>query len=131
MNLNDHLEWRYATKKFNTEKNVSEEDLQEVLRSVQLSPSSYGLQLFKVLVISNKELREKLKAASWGQPQITDASYLIVFCNYTQYDPQQIDDYIQRKAQTQSIFLNDLEGYANLMKEKLSSIKSFYEFLYL
>ncbi|EDP94842.1 NAD(P)H-dependent oxidoreductase [Kordia algicida OT-1] len=122
MNLNDHLQWRYATKKFNKEKKVSEETLQEILHSVQLSPSSYGLQLFKVLVISNDEVREKLKLVSMGQSQITDASHLIVFCNFTNYDSQQIDDYLELKAQTQSIILKDLEAYGNVMKDNVGAM---------
>ena len=60
------LNWRYATKKFNTEKQISDEDLNTLLEAIRLSPSSYGLQPYHVFIIKDKELREKLKTASWG-----------------------------------------------------------------
>ncbi|WP_317124776.1 nitroreductase family protein [Maribacter vaceletii] len=61
MNLINNLEWRYATKKFDTSKKVSTENLEIIKKAIQLSASSYGLQLYKVFVIENQELRENLK----------------------------------------------------------------------
>jgi nitroreductase len=83
MNLLKHLKWRYATKHFDISKKVSVESLDKVKEAIRLSPSSYGLQPYKVLIIENQEIREKLKPVSWDQAQITEASHLIVFCNYT------------------------------------------------
>ena len=97
MDFIKNLEWRYATKKFDTQKKVSTEDLEKIKEAIQLSASSYGLQLYKVLIIEDQATREKLKPASWGQPQITDASHLLVFCNYAKVSDDQIDEFIELK----------------------------------
>ena len=83
MELLKNLRWRYATKKFEPSKKVSTNNLERLKEAVQLSVSSYGLQLYKVLIIENSDIREQLKPVSWNQGQITDASHLFVFCNYT------------------------------------------------
>ncbi|WP_297796049.1 NAD(P)H-dependent oxidoreductase [uncultured Eudoraea sp.] len=115
----DNLNWRYATKKFDSEKEISEEDLNTLLEAIRLSPSSYGLQPYHVIVIKNKGLREKLKSASWGQSQITDASHLIVFANNTSFDADLIDRYLTNVSQTREIELNNLQQYGDFMKSKL------------
>ncbi len=122
MNLIENLKWRYATKKFDTSKKVSESDLAKLKEAIQLSASSYGLQLYKVLIIENDQIKEKLKPASWEQSQITEASHLFIFCNYTKVIDKNIDDYISLKSKTQNINVKDLEGYADFMKNTIGSI---------
>ncbi|WP_350291166.1 NAD(P)H-dependent oxidoreductase [uncultured Croceitalea sp.] len=111
--------WRYATKKFDSTKKVSEEDFKLLMESVRLSASSYGLQPYKVLVISNKEIRENLKPVSWGQSQITDASHLIVLANQIDFGSELVDDYISNVAETRNIPLDGLQQYGDFMKSKL------------
>lgn len=120
MKLIDNLKWRYATKKFNPYKKVTDDDLQKLKEAIQLSASSYGLQHYKVLIIEDKKTREALKTASWNQEQITDCSHLFVFCNYSTIKDANIDDYIRLKAKTQSIDLESIKGYGGFMKEKLA-----------
>ena len=120
MELIENLKWRYATKKFDPVKKVNPEDLEKIKEAIQLSASSYGLQLYKILMIEDKALRERLKPASWGQSQITDASHLLVFCNYSVVRDEHIDTYLELKAQTQGTNLNDLNGYGDFMKKKLA-----------
>jgi len=122
MNLIKNLEWRYATKKFDPSQKVNNSDLEKLQRAVQLSASSYGLQLYKILVIEDPELRERLKAASWNQSQITDASHLFVFCNYTDRSEEHIDDYMQLVSDTQGTPVEDLKGYADFIKQSLSGM---------
>ena len=74
----ENQNWRYATKKFDATKKVSEEDLEHFKRSNSfISSSSYGLQPYKVIIVENPELRAQLQPASWGQTQIVDASHLL------------------------------------------------------
>ena len=103
MKLLEGLKWRYATKKFDNTKKISDTELEKLKEAIQLSASSYGLQLYKVLIIENNELREKIKPAAWGQGQITDASHLFIFCNFTDVTRDSIDDYMNLKAKTQGI----------------------------
>lgn len=119
MQLTRNLKWRYATKKFDPAKKVSPENLQKIKEAIRLSASSYGLQLYKVFIIEDRELREKLQEASWGQSQITDASHLIVFCNYTKANRSQVDKYINLRADIQGIPSEDLKGYGDFMVRKL------------
>lgn len=112
--------WRYATKKFDQNKKVTTTDLELLKQAIQLSVSSYGLQLYKVLIIENEELRTKLKPASWNQSQITDASHLFVFCNYTKVKPHDLDEYVNLTAKTRHLKKEDLQGYGDFMKMKLS-----------
>ncbi len=122
MKLIDDLKWRYATKQFDKTKKIPDEEMKQLMEVVRLSPSSYGLQLYKVLIIEDTEIREKLKAASWNQNQITDSSTLIVFCNYKDVSESHIDEFIRLKCETESQDLNKLRGYADFMKSKVSGM---------
>lgn len=121
MDLINHLKWRYATKKYDTSKKVSSEDISKIKEAINLAPTSYGLQLFKVLDIQDKAIRERLKPASWNQSQITDASHLFVFCSYTDAGGTEVNAYMQRKAEVQGLDLKDLKGYGDFVKGALAS----------
>lgn len=73
------LNWRFATKKFDTTKKVSGEDIQKIKDAILLSPSSFGIQPFRVVVIENQNLKQELKDASLGNSQVADCSHLFVF----------------------------------------------------
>lgn len=75
----DKLNWRYATKKFDATKKVDDATLERILEAIRLAPTSSGLQPFEVLIVSNPELRAKIREVGWNQAQITDASHLLVF----------------------------------------------------
>ena len=118
----DKLNWRYATKKFDSSKKIEKENLNTLLEATRLSASSYGLQPYHVLVVENKEIRKKLKPVSWGQSQITDASHLIVFTNKTIFEEDLVDDYLKSVENTRGIAEKDLKGYSDFMKSKLMQL---------
>ncbi len=123
MNLIDNLNWRYATKVFDNSKKINPDALEYLKESVRLSVSSYGLQLYQVLIIENVELRKKLRKASWDQKQITDASHLFVFCNYTINYDRHVDDYIQRIINAQEGKSPDeLISYGAFIKSSISNM---------
>lgn len=122
MSLLENLNWRYATKRFQKEKVLDERQIETLKQAIKLSPSSYGLQPYKVLVVSNKELKETLKPASWDQPQITECSHLFVFCQDKSYSDKLVDDYITLKADTQNLERDDLKDYADFMKDKMGGL---------
>lgn len=111
----EKLQYRYATKQFNPDKKLSHPQLKELKTAIQLSASSYGLQPYEVIIIENKELRQKLKAASWDQPQITDASHLFVFCANTNIDSQYLDRYLKNISETRNIPLENLNGMRDMI----------------
>ncbi|WP_437395879.1 NAD(P)H-dependent oxidoreductase [Flagellimonas lutimaris] len=121
MKLLENLKWRYATKKFDASKKIEQKDIEILKEAVQLSVSSYGLQLYKVLIITNDELKLQLKEAAWNQSQLTDASHIFVFCNYTERKNEHIDEYIRATSETQNTPLEKLEGYGDFIKQSLSA----------
>ena len=121
-NYIESLNWRYATKKFDKEKELSEEDLEKLLESIRLSASSYGLQPYEVLVIKDPELRKDLKAAAWNQSQITDSSHVIVFANFRKIEESDIDAYLDNIAKTRNISREDLKGMEEMLKKTILSL---------
>lgn len=117
MNLLENLEWRYATKDYDPTKRVSEDDLHQIREAIRLSPSSYGLQPFKVLEVADKAVREKLKVASYGQSQIEDASHLLVFCGYSVVNDEHLDEFLSLTADTRGFDVELLEGYRSFVKD--------------
>ena len=124
MDLTSFYKWRYATKKFDSDKTIDEKEMNILKESIRLSPSSYGLQLFKVLVIENKELKDKLKGVSFNQSQISDCSALFVFCNFTKVTSSDIDGFIQLKSSVQDIMISNLSKYGDFLKSTLLTMPS-------
>ena len=92
--LLDALNFRYATKAFDPEKKIPHEIWQAIEQSLSLTPSSFGLQPWKFLVVDSEEIRGKLKAASWGQSQVIDASHMVVLTCRTDLVQEDIDAWI-------------------------------------
>lgn len=120
--INDQ-KWRYATKKFDASKKVSNADLEILKDAIQLSSSSYGLQPYTVFIIDNPEMRTQLQPLAWNQSQITDASHVLVFANNTNFGDAEIDAYIQNVAQTRGIPVESVKGYADFMKMKINALE--------
>ncbi|MAU15284.1 MAG: NAD(P)H-dependent oxidoreductase [Muricauda sp.] len=118
----EHRTWRYATKKFDATKKVSDKDLETLLEATRLSASSYGLQPYHIFVISDQETKEKLKPVSWGQSQITDASHIIVFANAADFGEELVDDFVENVSNTRNIPLDGLKGYSDFLKSKLMGL---------
>ncbi|GEP90346.1 Nitroreductase [Chitinophaga terrae (ex Kim and Jung 2007)] len=122
MNIIEKLEWRYAVKKFDPTRKLTAEQLNRLLAATRLSASSYGLQPYKILVIEDPEVREKLKAASNNQSQITDASQLLVFARHTDLGNKHVDAYMQNIANTRNIPLESLAGFSGMMKQVVGQL---------
>jgi len=115
MSLIDTLKWRYACKKFDPLKKVSDQHIDFIKESIRLSASSYGMQAFKVLVIQDQELKEKLKIASWNQTQIADCSHLFVFCHQTSITKETVDKYADLRSRVQKKSMEETLKYVNYM----------------
>ena len=109
------LEWRYAVKSFDPTKKISADKWEVLEDSLVLSPSSYGLQPWKFLIVENKELREKLKPFSWNQTQVTDASHLVVFTTLKEITPDYIKEFIQRNMDVRNVPHDAVAGYEGMM----------------
>ena len=82
MSIIDSLNWRYATKKFDPNKQVSDQDIATLKEAIRLSPSSYGFQLYKVIIVTDQKIKKELMKHSYYQSQVRDCSHLFVFCSY-------------------------------------------------
>lgn len=120
-NIIDAMEWRYATNKFDLNKKLTDEELNGLLEAVILSPSSFGLQPWKLIVVTNPKIRAKLQEAGYGQPKISEASHLIVFAVEKNIDDTLIDNFIKTVAKVQSVPVESLKGKADMMKGSILS----------
>jgi len=117
------LQWRYATKKFDPTKRVVEKDLNQLLESLRLSPSSLGLQPWKFIVVTDKKLRQKIRFAAWNQSQVTDASHLIVLCVRKTIDAKYVDSYVALMKKERRMSVIKAFGYATYFKTYVAGKK--------
>ena len=111
------LHWRYATKKFDPNKKLSAEEWAKFEQALVLAPSSYGLQPYKFLVVTDQALKEKLLPASYGQRQVVDCSHLVVFAARTDLTETDIDHYLERVSQVRGTDLEHLKnGFGKVIK---------------
>ena len=113
--LLDRLNWRYATKQFDPERKISARDWATLEEALLLSPSSGGVQPWKFIVITDPEMRAKLLPASFGQPQITTASHLVVFASKNNLGEADIDALINLTATTRGMPMESLATYRNML----------------
>jgi nitroreductase / dihydropteridine reductase len=90
MSFLQNLNWRYATKKYDASAKVPQEKLDQIIEAIVRAPTSSGLQPFEVILVKDKVLREKLRAASYDQSQVTDASDFLVFAAWDTYTTERI-----------------------------------------
>ncbi|MEI6042627.1 MAG: NAD(P)H-dependent oxidoreductase [bacterium] len=117
----DAMNWRYATKAFDTEKKLSDEQFNNLLEVTRLSASSYGLQPWKIIVVKNPETRTEIKNNSWGQTQVTDASHLVVFAIPTDLNDAFVDKFIGTVSTTRGVDVANLDGYSQMIKGAIKS----------
>lgn len=105
MTVNAKLAWRYATKKFDPSKIVPAEKLERIIEAVRLAPTSSGLQPFELFVVTNPDVRAKIRSVAWNQAQVTDASHLLVFAAW--------DDITADRVNMMFDLTNDVRGFKN------------------
>lgn len=117
MELLDKLNWRYATKAMNGKK-VEQSKIDTILEAASMAPTSSGLQPFEIMVITNQELKEKIRAIAWDQSVITDCSHLLVFAAWDTYTAERINKMFDL-TNTVRGFKN--EGWENYRQQLLNS----------
>jgi nitroreductase len=114
MNIIDSLKWRYAVKKFDTNKELSEIQIETLKEAFNLTATSYGLQPLKLVIIKNKKIQEKLVPFSWNQQQILQASHLLVICVKDNYTTQEVENYfnlVQKIRNTPDEVINPFKKF--------------------
>jgi nitroreductase len=110
------LQWRYATKNFDPTRIIPPETWAILEQSLVLAPSSFGLQPWKFFVVRNPDIRQQLLAASWNQTQVVEASHLVVFAIKKDINEADVDRYVARMAEVQQVPVENLQGFANVVK---------------
>lgn len=116
MELLNALKWRYATKKFDSTKKVDDETVKQILDAAYWAPSSSGLQPYRVIVITNQELKESLVPIFSNQQQIADCSHLLVFAAWDNYTEENMEHIFRRTVSERGLPENVMDDYKNMLK---------------
>ncbi|MBN3519376.1 NAD(P)H-dependent oxidoreductase [Algoriphagus lutimaris] len=116
MALINDLEWRYATKKYDPTKKVSQENVDKIVEAARLAPTSSGMQQFRVFVISNQEIKDQLVPIANGQQIVADASHVLVFAAWDQYTEERIDSIFKLTTKERGLPSDKFVDYTNRLK---------------
>ena len=122
MDILDKLNWRYATKEFDTSKVISDIKVDKLLKAANLTATSFGLQPAKVVLVENKELRENLVQYSWGQRQVADSSHLLVITISSDIGDKDVDAYVDRISEQRGVKKQTIEGMSKMVKGFLANM---------
>ncbi len=115
MELIQKLQWRYATKKMNPSKAVPQDKVERILEAARLAPTSSGLQPFEIILVTNKEVRERIKPIAWNQAQVTDCSHLLVFAAWDDYTVERINMMFDLTNEERGFKNEGWENYRNML----------------
>lgn len=114
MSTLDLLKWRYATKKMNKE-TIPQEKVDRILEAARLAPTSSGLQQLEVIVVTNQELKDKIRKVSWDQSVISDCSHLLIFAAWDTYTPERINATFDLVNETRGYKNEGFENYRQML----------------
>ncbi len=113
--LLESLNWRYATKTFDATRKIPSDEWNSLEKSLILTPSSFGLQPWKFIVITDSAVKESLVPASWGQRQLADCSHVVVFAVKTDMDETHVTSYIESTAALRGVPVDSLTPFKNII----------------
>lgn len=114
-NILESLNWRYATKKFDETKKLSAEQIETISEILRLTPSSFGLQPWKFIIVENQKIKESLVVHSYGQTQVAQASHVVVLCRPNTLDASLVENYIADTIGATGAPAEALQGYKDMM----------------
>jgi nitroreductase len=117
--LLEQLQWRYATKRFDPARKISDEDWRVLAEALVLTPSSFGLQPWKFWVVTNPEVKAQLLPLSYKQVQVVEASHVVVLAARQNLSEEDVDRYLQRISEIRGVAVEDLAGFRKTMVRAL------------
>lgn len=117
MALLEDLQWRYAAKAYDPTKKVKDEDLHKILEAARLAPTSSGLQQFRILVVSNQEIKQKLSAKVLNPEVMVDCSHVLVFAAWDRYTAERIDSFFDRATEERGLPQGRFSSYTDKIKD--------------
>ena len=120
MSLINQLNWRYATKRMNGEK-IPQQKVDTILEAIRMSASSYGLQPYTIFAIQNEEVRKSILPAAYNQPQIVEASHILVFAAWDKISQEQIDAFFKQMEEVRGATTESLAAYKAMIENTVNS----------
>jgi nitroreductase/dihydropteridine reductase len=122
MSIIEHLKWRYATKKFDTSKNLGSSELSVLKEAFNLTALSYGLQTLKLVIVSDRATRQKLVEVAYGQKQVVDASHLLVLCIQSDINEDDVETHFETVKSIRNTPEPVLEPFKQQLKSTITSM---------
>lgn len=113
--LAERMKWRYAVKKFDPTRPIPDAAWNALVESLVLSPSSYGLQPWRFVVVDDPAVRARLRPVSWGQSQVTDAARYVVFAARNEVTEADVDAFVRRICEVRGVTAESLASYRKMM----------------
>jgi nitroreductase len=113
--VSEALHWRYATKKFDRSRKIPAATWAALEEALVLSPSSYGLQPWRFVIVQDEATRQRLSAAAWGQTQPLDCSHFVVFAARRKLDAGDVERFLSRISEVRGVPVDSLRGYGDIM----------------
>lgn len=120
MTFLNNLDWRFAAKGFDPDKKVSDTDLEAIKEAISKTPTSFGLEPYHIKVITDQDLKDRIQAISWNQPQVGTCSHLLVFCYRTDIVDERIDAYLENASGGNAEIKEKMMPYREMMHGFLS-----------
>lgn len=117
MSLIENLQWRHAVKAYDSSKKVTEENLNTILEAARLAPTSSGLQPFRIVVVENQELKEKMMAGALNPEVMRDSSHVLVFAAWDSYSNEKIDKVYDYHTDVRDLPRGRFSSYTDKIKE--------------
>lgn len=122
MALLETLEWRYATKKYDSTKKVDQKDVDKIIEAARMAPSSSGLQPFRVVLITDQQLKEQIVPVAFGQQIIAESSHLLIFAAWDKYTDERIDVTFDHMNNHRGLPLDTTDEYKNRLKSMFAEL---------
>ena len=117
MSLIEDLNWRHAVKAFDPTKKVSQENIDKIIEATRLAPTSSGLQPFKVIIVKNQELKDKLAAGALNPDCMRECSHVIIFAAWNRYTAERIDSVYDFTTDERELPRGRFENYTDKLKD--------------
>ena len=122
MSLIEDLHWRHAVKAYDPTKKLSQEDLMKIVEAARLAPTSSGLQQFRLIVVGDQELKEKMVAGALNPDCMRECSHVIVFAAWDEYTPERIDAIYDLTTDERGLVRGRFKRYTDMLKEKFGEM---------
>jgi nitroreductase len=120
--LVEAMQWRYACKKFDSSKKINKEIIDDLLQILNLTATSLGMQLMKIVVVNNLEVQQKMLQHCHNQHQVADCSHVLVLCRYNSVDETLVDDHVNRTAQIRNFDVESprMQGFKKMVNATIA-----------